>query len=181
MIIFDLDGTLANCEHRRHFVDPAKNPDYTPIFPHIMECNAFTKPKWVHKDDFNKIWKPDWQAFYEACDKDIIIEPTMRIFFKLWDSYETSIKIWSGRCQSVRDKTQQWLLNHGFPVGSFVKMRPIGNIDEPWDLKEQWYLDETIRENRTVDMVFDSDPSSIAMWRCRGIFVFDVNQSGEEF
>lgn len=24
MIIFDLDGTLANCDHRRHFVDPIK-------------------------------------------------------------------------------------------------------------------------------------------------------------
>jgi len=28
MIIFDLDGTLADCEQRRHFVDPEKNPDY---------------------------------------------------------------------------------------------------------------------------------------------------------
>lgn len=31
MIIFDLDGTLADCEHRRHFVD-------LPGFPHYFAC-----------------------------------------------------------------------------------------------------------------------------------------------
>ena len=29
MIVFDLDGTLANCEHRRHFVYPLKNKGIT--------------------------------------------------------------------------------------------------------------------------------------------------------
>ncbi len=28
MIIFDLDSTLANSEHRMYFVDPKKNPNY---------------------------------------------------------------------------------------------------------------------------------------------------------
>lgn len=37
MIIFDLDGTLADCEHRRYFVDPSKNPDYT-----CYHYNGFT-------------------------------------------------------------------------------------------------------------------------------------------
>lgn len=32
MIIFDLDGTLANCEHRRHFVDP--EIELRPILSH---------------------------------------------------------------------------------------------------------------------------------------------------
>lgn len=32
-----------------------------------------------------------------------------------------------------------------------------------------------------IDFVFDADPDSIAMWRRRGIFVFDVNQSEKEF
>ena len=28
MIIFDLDGTLADCEHRRHLVEPEKNENF---------------------------------------------------------------------------------------------------------------------------------------------------------
>ena len=38
-IVFDLDGTLANTDHRAHFVDRTKG-------------------------------KPDWRAFYAACDAD---------------------------------------------------------------------------------------------------------------
>jgi hypothetical protein len=46
--------------------------------------------------------------------------------------------------------------------------------------KEKW-LDEALAQGKTIDMVFDDRPRIVRMYRRRGIFVFDVNQSGKEF
>jgi len=49
-------------------------------------------------------------------------------------------------------------------------------------MREKWYdLHNVENPRQDIDFVFESDPKSIAMWRRRGVFVFDVNQSGEEF
>lgn len=128
------------------------------------------------------IWKPDWKSFYDACDRDTLIEPVA----SLWGDFEITlscypekIQIWSGRSESVRDKTEQWLEKHLFiPAGYFpfgLKMRPRGDNDFVHQLKEQW-LDEALARGEKIEFVFDSDPDSIAMWRRRGIFVFDCNQ-----
>lgn len=165
MIIFDLDGTLADCEHRRHFVDPRKDPNYIDRLP----------------------WKPNWKAFYEACDQDERIEPVVNILCSLIKNYE--IQIWSGRCESVREKTECWLLNNiflnGFPYDITIKMRPVGDYTPDDQLKERW-LEETYEETKwgrrsPIEMVFDDRPKVVKMWRDHGIFVFDCNQTGKEF
>jgi len=175
MIIFDLDGTLADCEHRRHFVDPSKIP--------ILQIGEDFDPK--------HLWKPDWKAFYEACDKDKPIYPTIKIFERFdgtigWDH---GVKIWSGRCESTRNKTIEWLrINiNAWPeysedeiISDILKMRPIGDNTPDDELKERW-LDEAITEEKAIDFVFDDRPKVVRMWRRRGIFVFDCNQTGKEF
>jgi len=172
MIIFNLDGTLADCEHRRHFVDPEKNENF---------CRYNGNEFRGYEDgqiQLNVKWKPDWKSFYEACDQDKPIEPIIA----LWNN-EISLgnmglhKIWSIRCESVRKKTEEWLDKHLLCFESHqLKMRPIGDFTSDDQLKERW-LDETIRENRTVDFVFDASEKCCNMWRRKGIFVFDVNQS----
>lgn len=162
MIIFDLDGTLANCDHRRHFVERSE--------------------------------KPDWRAFFEACDKDTPIEPTVL----MWNN-QISLglmgvhQIWSGRCESTRQKTEKWLQDHLLCFKSTqLKMRPIGDYTPDHILKEQWLnercsdLMEARIEGRMptkhdIQFVFDDRPKVVNMWRRRGLFVFDCNQSGEEF
>jgi len=182
MIIFDLDGTLANCEHRKHFVDSKYM---------ISQCKHETDGfSLVCVDCFNKIkkWKPDWDAFHEACDQDTPIYP-------VWDSFNhirqwhEDYAIWSGRSESVRKKTINWLMNR-CPLrptywneeswNCILKMRPIGDYTPDDQLKEQW-LDEAIAEGKTIDWVFDDRPKVIQMWRRRGIFVFDVCQGNGEF
>lgn len=193
MIIFDLD-TLADCKHRRHFVDPSKNSCFEVDWPHVMQINALTVPKWRHKETGKK-WKPDWQAFNEACDKDEPIIPIMSVLRSLWGAHDYSvIEIWTGRCESVRQKTEAWLMKYGVLKGR-LKMRPIGDNRPAHELKEQW-LDEIMwayinpvdgkieptQEALTrIDFIFDSDPDSIAMWKRRGIFVFNCAQHDEEF
>ena len=185
MIIFDLDDVLANCEHRRHFVDPEKNENY---------CR-------YNGDDFRRYenglinldikWKPDWDAFHEACDKDRPIWKVIKILQILQRNPTTDdIYIWSVRSESVRNKTRKWIHLNLDPALYWdwdlrLKMRPIGDTTPGEQLKEKW-LDERIDDmgNQAVsdiEYVFDSHGPSIEMWRRRGIFVFDCNQREGSF
>ncbi len=192
MIIFDLDGTLADCEHRRHFVvKPEPECTCDPDGPYYdgQSCMMY---------DYNN-WKPDWKSFYEACDQDKNIQPVLDMFRDLCREYE--IQIWSGRCESVRDKTLKWLKQNCYCFDEkqdVLKMRPIGDNTPDDELKERW-LDEyifgekcpypTIKDaipcidylKKPIEFVFDSHPKSIEMWRRRGIFVFNCAQHDEEF
>ncbi len=183
MIIFDLDGTLADCEHRRHFVDPKKNKDFSPkdVVDPTNEINALWKPTYLHKTTFLE-WKPDWQAFYEGCDQDKPIESVISI----WNDQISlgamgNHMIWSGRCESVREKTEKWLDKHllCFESDQLI-MRPVGNTEPDEVLKER-LLDEAIAQGKTIDFVFDDRPKVVRMWRRKGIFVFNCCQDDEEF
>lgn len=191
MIIFDLDGTLANCEHRRHLIKPDQ-------YKHLCEYSNYyidkvsgkpiveEKASWRYKDT-GKAFQHGWKAFYEACDKDEPIYPTLNLLETLitHDEYEQlpleECEIWSGRCESVRKKTLDWLdrnLKNSHRIK--LKMRPIGDSTPDDELKERW-LDEAIREGKTIDFVFDDRPKVIRAWRRRGIFVFNCCQHDEEF
>ena len=179
MIIFDLDGTLADCEHRRRFVERT----------HCYACgNNEAYGDMIGCTCMKQKFKPNWQAFYEACDKDLPIEPVCKVFDDL--AVDNDIEIWSSRCESVRKKTEHWLYEYAPYSGQKLKMRPIGNTEPDEVLKERW-LDELcvsvndlsgrIRiEKPPIDFVFDSYQASVAMWRRRGIFVFNCAQHDGE-
>lgn len=191
--IFDLDGTLACPEHRRHFVDPkhVKNLDLTNSYGLnvIVESD-----KQMYNQEQVEKFKPDWKSFYETCDKDEPIYETIGVLRMLMHCGAPT-QIWSGRCESVRIKTHAWIFAHtGFePCRDTVKMRPIGDYTPDDQLKERWlderikHLEETrpagltFKADHDIDFVFDDRPKVVRMWRRRGIFVFDCNQTGEEF
>lgn len=178
MIIFDLDGTLADCEHRRHFVDPTKSVNH--ILQGYDGNGKMIEEAGVYCNIIDgQRFKPNWKAFYEACDKDTPIEFVIHVFKKMNENY--GIEIWSGRCESTREKTEKWLYEY-IPGYSFVrlKMRQISDNTPDDILKEKW-LDEAIAEGKTIDFVFDDRPKVVRMWRRRGIFVFNCNQSDEDF
>ncbi len=184
MIIFDLDGTLVDCEHRRHYVDASKNPEFPPVYR--VNPDLSTYQDGYENPLTGKKFKPNWKAFYEACDEDKPIKPAIHLFHALHYS-ENEIQIWSGRCESTKEKTYQWLLDHAaikyvtaFCPDKHLKMRPEGDYTPDDVLKEKW-LDEALAEGNTIDFVVDDRPKVVRMWRRRGIFVFDVNQSGVEF
>lgn len=180
MIIFDLDGTLANFEHRRHFITPPDDAKhiFTDSVPHENGCILIGEYQFKNR----KQWKPDWKSFYEASDKDTPIQPVLDVFIHLTqgEPFNHDVQIWSGRCESVRHKTLDWLTNlTGYLEDKMywdrrLKMRPIGDFTPDDKLKEKW-MNETISKKETVDFVFDSDPESIKMWRSKGIFVFDCS------
>ena len=185
MIIFDLDGTLANCEHRRHFVEPPEDSCHN-CYEMLTSSQELRENPFLqcHCGSIPGIWKPDRKAFYDACIDDTPIESTKIILYNLWVREGENIQIWSGRCESIRYQTEDWI--NKFLLTSCcgdipkIKMRPIGDNTPDDQLKERW-LDEALARGEKIEFVFDSDPDSIAMWRRRGVFVFDCNQIGREF
>ena len=188
-VIFDLDGCLACPEHRRHFVDPTK-----------ANCELLPDGKWYYKDVMlmshppqRKRFIPEWKSFFEACDKDEPILPVIEVIRSLHslDYYgkQLDVHIWSGRCESVRFKTENWLDNNGITYNS-LKMRPIGDNTPDEVLKERWLnercadlltpgLENPIRHD--IEFVFDDRPKVVRMWQRRGIFVFNCLQGDHEF
>ena len=182
MIIFDLDGTLADCEHRRHFVDPRLSGFECVSHARIYGIDEATQ-RWVNLET-GKRWKPDWKAFYEACEEDFIFTPVRSVLIQYC---HREVEIWSGRCESVRKKTESWLSKNIFDddfkkfKNIKLKMRPVGDSTPDDILKEKWLDEHIARGGRPIEFVFDDRPKVVRMWRRRGIFVFDVNQSGKEF
>src|SRR5258708_2120615 len=101
-----------------------------------------------------KEFKPDYKSYNESCDKDEPIKPNIHILEYIGQGKEyghetpsvdyNDIQIWSGRCESVRKKTEKWLkknVAHYSPYDFILKMRPIGNYMPDDVLKEMW-LDE---------------------------------------
>lgn len=192
MIVFDLDGTLADCWHRKHLVEaPEDDENFKVYYSPSDELNCRREnAKYIHKET-GELWKADWKSFYEACNEDKPIKPTIKIIqqFLCADGMDErfDIRIWSGRCESVREKTLIWLQDNIDIYGhdtyffdAILKMRPIGDSTPDDQLKERW-LDDHLARSGKVDFVFDDRKKVIDMWIRRGIFVFDVSQGKGNF
>lgn len=111
-IIFDLDGTIADIEHRRWMVDKT-----------YLGAQGL---------------KPDWTAFFEACVRD---KPNLHVIYLMTLLHQNNniIDIWSGRSESVRPQTEAWLKEHQVPYQRLI-MRPAQNFIEDEVLKKSWIL-----------------------------------------
>lgn len=179
LYIFDLDGTLALIEHRRHFVESTetckecKGSKADPVtssggnFHPCVVCNG---------KGFTKV-APNWSAFYEACHMDMPNAPVIKTFVQLY-TVGAELKIWSGREDSVRQKTLLWLSRHTgvamFALEQMLLMRPAGDFTPDEQLKRKWLnqLDKSQRARLTA--VFDDRDKVVAMWRKAGVSCFQV-------
>jgi len=146
-IIFDIDGTIADIEHRRVYVR--------------------SKPK-------------NWRAFIKAIPKDGLIVPTATILVALADAGHNII-LASGRSEESRRDTVDWLKKYGLHnkiQGLFMRKDKDYRSD---DIVKREILDEIRAAGYDPQFVVDDRPQVVRMWRENGIFVLDVNQSGEEF
>ena len=129
-VVFDLDGTLANTDHRAHLVDRA-------------------------------LGKPDWRAFYAACDQDAAHWHIIHVLTALVEGGHR-VEIWSGRSDEVRDKTEAWLSAHGLDAVP-IRMRREHDYTPDDVLKHTWLADGR------PDLIFDDRSKVVAMWRAEGI------------
>lgn len=83
--LIDIDGTLANIQHRLHFI----------VAPYLDQF-----------DDFKK----DWHGFHEACIYDEPIEKMITLVNHMYENYE--IILITGRMERNRQATIEWLAKH---------------------------------------------------------------------
>lgn len=180
MIIFDLDDCLADCDHRKHLIDPHRYREICEYSNYRMVngdplLDLGGKASWRYKstgEPFDIGFKP----FYKSCDKDKPILETIYQFRSIKEILGLKdLQIWSGRCESVREETEDWLKLHVSCWGEYlpkVKMRQIGN-ETPLELLKSKWMNEALEKGSTIDYVFDAHKKSISMWRSRGVFVFN--------
>ena len=149
LVVFDIDGTLANIEHRLDYVR--------------------SKPK-------------NWRAFDAGIPNDKVNPHVAEVFFGLRNDGHDIIFA-SGRNERSRDATVDWLDRKNFWCADSSKlyMRKADDFRSD-DIVKQEILDEIIADyGKKPDMVFDDRKRVVDMWRRNGIWVFDCNQSGQEF
>lgn len=139
-IIVDLDGTLANCEHRRHFVTGEKK-DWKSFYERMGE------------DTVN-----EWCEF--------IID---KCCYNEYGFIEKSILLVSGRPEEYRDLTLDWLNKNALaPFNINIYMRKTGDYRDDVIIKEEIYR-EHIEPNYNVLFAIDDRAKVAALWRRLGI------------
>ena len=178
LYIFDLDGTMALIDHRRHLVEgketcpECKGSCFDPVTSDMCNhpcamCNGSGKVK----------KKPDWKSFYEECHLDAPNGPVIQTFKQLY-LIGAEIKIWSGREDSVKGKTVQWLYLHTgiqpHMIGQMLTMRPEGDYTPDEQLKRKWLNKLHPLERHRLTAVFDDRDKVVKMWRAEGVACFQV-------
>lgn len=177
LYIFDLDGTLALIEHRRHLVEK----------PEHGECRNCWRGEAFNSTTEEHVvcpackgtgkFVPDWDAFFEACDKDQPNWPVIGTMLQLY-SVGCDIRIWSGRSDAVRQKTLMWL--HAatriplIKLELILKMRAADDFTPDEQLKRKWLNLMGKQERQRVAAVFDDRNKVVAMWRGAGVPCFQV-------
>lgn len=139
-VIFDIDGTLADCEHRRHLVD-LKN------YPHDMHQG-----------------RTDWKEFFRRAKDDPVVEPVKRLLDQLKPL--NHIVLCTGRGEEQRQDTRGWLQSRGISYSGLF-MRPLGDYRADHVVKRE--LLGIIRAIYTPWLVVDDRQSVVDMWREEGL------------
>lgn len=164
LYIFDLDGTLADLKHRRHFVE-------RPVHK-CQNCMVnFDQPRC----QFCGFWhpfKPNWDAFHAACVDDTPIDAIIDVLACVRHN-ESDVWIWSGRMSTVSAETFRWLQDHHIRFDQ-LKMRPAGDYTPDDQLKESWLHAMSPEDRARLVMVFDDRQRVVDMWRRNGVVCAQV-------
>ena len=155
IVIFDLDGTLADITARRAIagITPGAPQKTNPQ----MDWNAFLDPKNIKLDEPNI--------------------PVIKMA-QMLDSQGFNIVIFSGRSKSTYRTTRQWLIQNDVPFDT-LQMRPNDrdsggqfHFMKDSDLKQLWL--DTLVDKDDVFAVFDDRNQVVDMWRANGLTCFQV-------
>jgi acid phosphatase class B len=145
LVIFDLDGTLANIDARR---------------------KLSTKDN--GKMDWDKFFDPT------NIDLDLPNDPVIQMAQLLKDSGKTII-IFSGRSKATKDATRNWLNRNNVPFDILKMRptgHPWAFM--PDDKLKQTWLDDLIQDHNRILCVFDDRDKVVKMWRDNGLTCFQV-------
>lgn len=180
LYIFDLDGTLADAEHRIHFIRRPACPfcGWIKLCDHDQLTDEQLREKGLPPGQ-RAAFVPDWRAFFAACmdDKPILAAlATLRALrhggAECW--------IWTGRSDEVREETRAWLKKHGawhswrFTAPEAFLMREAGDHRPDHELKLSWLSALEPPERARLIAVFEDRAAVVQMWRAYGVPCFQV-------
>lgn len=150
--IFDIDGTLADCTHRLHYIRNGIETEDGNIFR-------------AHG------WEPDWDSFYAACVRDKPIEEVIRVCRAISDFGKTLIFV-TGRPTTIAEQTTDWL-NKNVVHRGLLYMRKAGDHRADYEVKREIYERE-IKDKYKILGVFEDRQQCVDMWRSLGLTCFQV-------
>ena len=138
IIICDIDGTIANLQHRLHYI---KNPDGS---------------KRERHDTFKR--RADWDSFLGTCLDDEPYRDVIEILHNLYDAgrrrgiegSDREIYFFSGRNDSVRNETIEWLWLHVISQSMCHAVEITAEEAAAWDATTVSY---SLREERGGDIL----------------------------
>ncbi len=144
LYIFDLDGTLANIEHRLHFIDKKRQGG------------------------------PDWDAFFLACvddrHKSKVITTLRDLHLGGADIDVWSGRSDVAKEEAIKWLDDFGVY---FALRDF-RMRQQGDHTPDHKLKEQWLEDMSPEERFRLVAVFEDRQRVVDMWRANGVTCFQV-------
>lgn len=153
LIVFDVDDTCALTVHRQG----------------VLESDEYETES------------EKWDAFYDKCDQDKPNKPILYLLQTLMDKDDIRVELWTGRSESVREKTEQWFKTH-LKINGLAKeimfsklpirMRPEGDFRTDIELKADW-----VKEHGTPVLVFEDRNKMVKWWRDQGIECCQVRES----
>lgn len=147
MIVFDLDGTLANFDHRKHII-AGKSRDDTLA----------------------------WALFYQACIDDKPIYPIINVLMATFLDTHVEIWTGRSevcREQTIEWLTRHVFKDTTlFDFNFQLRMRNKGDRRHDWELKEQWLKACSVH----VSLVFEDRDSVVAMFRKNNVMCAQVAQ-----
>jgi len=156
IIIFDLDGTLANDDHRARYLHPPHtDPRCSKVYDGdgICPCGA----------------KRDWSNYFARAGDDTPKPQVIQICKDLARWHQ--IYILSGRSESTADVTRKWLRQQEVQYDR-LRLRGVDDRTQDDVLKIQWVEDMGIRDR--VICIFEDRQRVVDAWRAAGYTCFQV-------
>lgn len=146
VIIFDIDGTLANSDHREYMIH------------HAVDRSAV-----------------DWDEYFEASRQDPPHYEIQWLNHIMAERDDVELIVLTARPDYSRDMTEEWLALHDIAHSELIikPVLPDGTYDPDYLFKEK-VLDQLIAEGRKPFMVFEDRQNVVDMWRRRGIKCLQV-------
>lgn len=147
LVIFDLDGTLADIEERRQLAMKSGK----------MNWDIFFDPNNIKLD------KP--------------IQSIIYLYNKMIKDNEVDVMIFSGRSEITRQATLRWFKHHEIPYPQALKMRQEEDYTPDEELKKEWLhkiMDNFGLTIKDIIFVVDDRSKVVKMWRELGLTCLQV-------
>ena len=134
-VVFDIDGVLSDAAGRQHFIEGGGGR------------------------------RRDWDAFFEACGDDPLIEEVATLLHLLDD--DLHIVLLTGRPLRVQPQTLSWL-DHFDLRWDLLVMRDWGDYSAAREFK-RWAIADFRRHGFDLKLAFEDDPRNRDMFRAEGV------------